>query len=264
VPVKTPVPQIQRVFCFFFSKKKSLPHRIELTDRTVIGHTGWYKTQRITIVIPTCDEAAHLPSLLAALTAAPDLVAAIIVSDGGSTDRTQHLARAAGAVLIEGAPGRGGQLQRGIAAARTDWMLLLHADSALPPDWAATIRHHLTDPTRAWYGRLRFASADPRAQLLEAMVRLRCTLFSLPYGDQGMLIHRDLLSAIGGMPALPLMEDVALARRLGRRRLAPMNLVVTTDASAYVRDGWVRRSTTNLLRLLRYLAAPGPVGDYRR
>jgi hypothetical protein len=42
VPVKTPVPQIQKVFCFFFSKKKSLPHRIELTDRTVIGHTGWY------------------------------------------------------------------------------------------------------------------------------------------------------------------------------------------------------------------------------
>jgi hypothetical protein len=42
VPVKTPVPQIQKVFCFFFSKKKSLPHRIELTDRTVSGHTGWY------------------------------------------------------------------------------------------------------------------------------------------------------------------------------------------------------------------------------
>ncbi len=42
MPVKTPVPQIQKVFCFFFSKKKSLPHRIELTDQTVIGHTGWY------------------------------------------------------------------------------------------------------------------------------------------------------------------------------------------------------------------------------
>lgn len=221
---------------------------------------------RISVVIPTLNEAAHLPALLATIAAAPDLVAAIIVSDGGSTDQTPTLARAAGAILIEGPSGRGSQLQRGIAAAPTDWLLLLHADCHLPPDWPTTIRRNLTDPSRAYFGTLRFASADPRARLLEALVRLRCFLFRLPYGDQGLLIHRDLLEAAGGMPCLTLMEDVALARNLGRRRLAPMNLIVTTDASAYIRDGWVRRAAANLIRLLRYLIAPDApaIRGYRR
>jgi len=35
----------QRSFLLLFSKKKSLPHRIELTDRTVIGHTGSYNAR---------------------------------------------------------------------------------------------------------------------------------------------------------------------------------------------------------------------------
>ncbi|MGC9271513.1 glycosyltransferase [Acidiphilium sp.] len=221
---------------------------------------------RLSVVIPTLNEAAHLPALLASLTRAPDLVAAVIISDGGSTDATIPIARAAGALLVEGAAGRGGQFRRGIARAPTPWLFLLHADSSLKPDWPAAIRPHLNTPRRAGYGRLRFASADPRARLLEAGVWLRCALFRLPYGDQGLLIHRDLLDAIGGMPDLPLMEDVALARGLGRQRLAQMNLVVTTDASAYVRDGWFRRAAGNLWRLARHCASSAAIraADYRR
>lgn len=222
---------------------------------------------RLSVVIPTLNEAAHLPALLASLTRAPDLVAAVIISDGGSADATIPIARAAGALLVEGAAGRGGQFRRGIARAPTPWLFLLHADSSLKPDWPAAIRPQLNNPRRAGYGRLRFASADPRARLLEAGVWLRCALFRLPYGDQGLLIHRDLLDAIGGIPDLPLMEDVALARRLGRERLAPMDLLVTTDASAYCRDGWLRRASRNLLRLARYYAGDPTVrqaADYHR
>jgi glycosyltransferase involved in cell wall biosynthesis len=227
-------------------------------------------TPRLSVVIPTLNEATHLPALLASLTGTPDLLAAIIVSDGGSTDATIPIARAAGAVLVEGAAGRGGQLRRGIAQAPTPWLLLLHADSSLSPDWPATIHPLLTNPMRAHYGTLRFASADPRARILEAGVRLRCAVLRLPYGDQGLLIHRDLLDTIGGMPDPPLMEDVTLARTLirtrGRPCLAPMRLVVTTDASAYVRDGWFRRATRNLARLARHYAAPASVDipAYRR
>lgn len=225
--------------------------------------------ERITAVIPTLNEAAHLPSLLADLATAPELIAAIVISDGGSADRTVSIAAAAGAIVRVGDAGRGGQLHRGIAAAPTRWVLLLHADTSLPPGWAATIRQRVAAPDRmrAHYGRLRFASADPRARILEAGVRLRCALFRLPYGDQGLLIHRDLLDAIGGMPDLPLMEDVALARRLGRRRLAPMDLVVTTDAGAYDRDGWLRRAARNVWRLARYYAhdsAARQAADYHR
>ena len=135
-------------------------------------------------------------------------------------------------------------------------LLLLHADSIFLSGWDDALRSTLANANAncAYYGKLRFSSADPRARLLEAGVTLRCAMFRLPYGDQGLLIHRDLFHAIGGMPDAPLMEDVILARRLGRQGLAPMNLTIITDASSYARDGWFRRAATNLWRLARFLA----------
>lgn len=223
----------------------------------------------LSVVIPTLNEAAHLPALLRELMAARGLMISVIISDGGSTDDTLILAAKAGARIVAGAAGRGGQLRRGIAAAEAPWIFLLHADSVLPPGWDDTLRHCLNTPgeTRAYYGKLHFASADPRARLLEFGVVLRCALLRLPYGDQGLLIHRDLLAAVGGMPDAPLMEDVILARRLGRKCLAPMNLTIRTDASAYIRDGWFLRAGANLWRLLCFIAgrsAARLAEDYRR
>ena len=220
----------------------------------------------ITVIIPTLNAQAHLSAPLASLTTRPDLIAAILISDGGSTDATLAIARQAGATLLEGPPGRGGQFRRAIACAPTGWLWLLHADSTLPPDWPAAIRPALSHPDRAHYAQLRFDSPDRTARLLEWAVRLRCALWRLPYGDQGLLIHTDLLTAIGGMPDLALMEDVALARALGRSRLALLDLIITTDASAYHRDGWLRRSTRNLLRLAQFTLAPASIdpSDYRR
>ncbi len=74
-------------------------------------------------------------------------------------------------------------------------------------------------------------------------------------------------TAVGGMPDAPLMEDVILAHRLGRKYLAPMNLTVRTDASAYIRDGWFLRAGKNLWRLLCFISgrsAARLAEDYRR
>jgi len=82
-------------------------------------------------------------------------------------------------------------------------------------------------------------------------------VLGLPYGDQGLLIHRDLLRSVGGVRALPLMEDVDLVRRLGRRRLAAVDVAAVTSAAKWVRDGWYRRSARNLVCLgLYYLGVP--------
>ncbi|MBT3532385.1 MAG: glycosyltransferase, partial [Rhodospirillaceae bacterium] len=91
----------------------------------------------ISIVIPTLNAAATLPATLAALAPGRDsgLIEEILISDGGSTDGTIEVAQAAGAQVIAGPPGRGGQLQRGAVAAAGEWLLFLHGDTVLDSEW---------------------------------------------------------------------------------------------------------------------------------
>ncbi len=197
----------------------------------------------MTAVVPTLNAAAVLPAALAALGEG----VRVVVADGGSTDGTAAAARAAGAMVVTGPRGRGAQVAAGIAAARSPWLLLLHADTRLAPGWAAVAAAHMRGaPGRAGFFRFALDSADPRARRLERAVAWRCRVLALPYGDQGLLIARDVLEAVGGVRPLPLMEDVDLVRRLGRGRLAALPAEAVTSAARWERDGWRRRSARNL------------------
>ena len=213
----------------------------------------------LTVVIPTLNAAATLRAVLDA-TAWP----ATIVVDGGSADDTLRIAGECRARILVAPRGRGSQLAAGAAAADTDWVLLLHADTRPAPGWLAAVANHLDrHPGRAGYFRFTLDSPDPRARRLERWVAWRCRTFALPYGDQGLLVSRGLLSEIGGIRPLPLMEDVDLVRRLGRARLAPLNHSATTSAAKWERGGWLRRSAKNLLCLALYRGGV-PVGLIQR
>ncbi len=209
----------------------------------------------MTVVVPTLNAARVLGRALAALGGQ----APVVVADGGSTDGTPELARAAGALVVTAPRGRGVQIAVGIAAAPSPWLLLLHADTRLGPGWAAAAAAHMrAAPGRAGYFRFALDSADPRARRLERAVAWRCRVLALPYGDQGLLIARDVLEAVGGVRPLPLMEDVDLARRLGRRRLMPLPADAVTSAARWERDGWRRRSARNLVCLALWRAGVPP------
>jgi rSAM/selenodomain-associated transferase 2 len=209
---------------------------------------------KLSVVIPTWNAASTLRATLAAL----GPVAEIIIADGGSADATVLQGEHAGARVINAPKGRGQQLAAGIEAATQQWLLLLHADTRLSPDWPAKAAIHMRDnPGTAAYFRFILDSVDPRARRLERLVCWRCRLFALPYGDQGLLIHRDTLRRAGGMRALPLMEDVDLIRRLGHRRLVGLTAHAVTSAAKWERDGWYRRSCRNVLCLsLWFLGVP--------
>ncbi len=205
----------------------------------------------MTAVIPTLNAASVLPAALAALGGQ----VRVVVADGGSTDGTPEVARATGAAVVAAPRGRGVQVAAGIAAARSPWLLLLHADTRLAPGWAAVAAAHMREaPGRAGYFRFALDSADPRARRLERAVAWRCRVLALPYGDQGLLIAREVLSAAGGVRPLPLMEDVHLVRRLGRGRLAALPADALTSAARWERDGWRRRSARNLMCLALWQA----------
>jgi hypothetical protein len=214
----------------------------------------------VSVIIPTLNAAPGLPATLACLAEGLDagLIRELILSDGGSTDDIAALAGHAGARLVTGPAGRGGQLARGARAAQGDWLLFVHADTHLGPGWAAAVLAHLRNhPGAAGYFRLTFRADGLAPRLVAGWANLRARRLHLPYGDQGLLIPRPLYDAAGGYPDIPLMEDVALARALGAR-MRPLDASAATSAARYQAQGWWRRGLRNHVTLLRYLMGTDP------
>jgi len=214
----------------------------------------------VSVIIPTLDAAGELPATLAALAGAAP-IREIVVADGGSQDDTVALAREAGARVVEAPRGRGTQLACGAAAAVSDWLLFLHADSRPAAGWESAVKSFIAVPGasgRAGYFAFALDDPHPAARRVERLVAWRCRRLALPYGDQGLLIARPLYETVGGFAAIPLMEDVDLVRRLGRRRLAPLPAAVSSSARRYRADGYIRRPLRNLLCLSLYFAGLPP------
>ena len=208
----------------------------------------------ISVVIPTLNAASELPETANALLCGigDGLIRELVVSDGGSEDETLTIARDLGAVIVTGEAGRGGQIARGVAAAKGSWVLILHADTHLSDNWPDVARRHIGEHGgKAGWFRLRFRATGLAPRIVEAGASLRSRLLALPYGDQGLLVQKTLLDAVGGVPELALMEDVALARRL-KQHLRMLEADALTSADRYVRDGWIARPLRNLVTLTRY------------
>ncbi len=222
----------------------------------------------ITVVIPTLNAESGLAAALTALIPATveGLIREVIIVDGGSTDRTLEIADQAGASIVRSGSGRGRQLAVGAEHARMPWVMFLHADTVLETGWereaAAFIERVEVGQRPEAAAAFQFALDDLgfKPRVIETGVTVRCFLFRLPYGDQGLLIPRRLYKSLGGYKELPLMEDVDLVRRLGRSRTIILRAKAVTSAYRYRRDGYVRRVVRNLSCLgLYYLRVPAGV-----
>ncbi|NUQ18011.1 MAG: glycosyltransferase [Sphingomonas sp.] len=209
----------------------------------------------LSVVIPSLNARGTLTACLAAVDQADE----VVLVDAGSSDDSVAIAERSGARLVHGSRGRGTQLHAGALAAEGDWLLFLHADTLLAPGWREAVDLHMASrPGSAAYFRFRLDSDDRRARILEWAVVARAFLMKLPYGDQALLISRNLYEEVGGFRPLPLMEDVDLVRRIGRRRLRSLPVDAVTSAERWHRDGWLRRSARNLLYLLLYRVGVAP------
>ena len=90
---------------------------------------------KISIIIPTINEANNLPLLLSDLSFIQKK-GEIIIVDGGSKDKTIDVANIYGAKVFKSKErNRGLQLDIGAKNSKGEWLIFLHADTRLTHDW---------------------------------------------------------------------------------------------------------------------------------
>ena len=209
---------------------------------------------KLTVIVPTLNEAAHLGASLASL----PREAEVVVADGGSTDETVAIATRFGARVVTGSNSRARQMNRGVDAAGGDTLLFLHADCTLGPNAFNQIQTALDDDDGddvvGGSFRLSVRDASWGLKWIAATSNARARYLRTPYGDQALFVRRSAFEKLGGFPEIPFMEDVALVRKLKRLgKLVCVNETVTTGARHWQQLGSVRTTLLNWSMVTLYL-----------
>ena len=192
---------------------------------------------KISIIIPTINEANNLPLLLSDLSIIEE-EGEILIVDCGSEDKTIDIANIHGAKVYKSKErNRGLQLDMGAKNSKGDWLIFLHADTRLTHDWFAKIKSVLKeDKNYIYYFKFKINDKNIIYRFLEILVNFRSQYFKQPYGDQGLIIHKSVYLKNNGFRKIPLMEDVDFLRRLNNKKdLKQLNLPIFTSARKWKR-----------------------------
>lgn len=176
---------------------------------------------RLSIIMPVLDEGDAIAGALDALAELRGLGVEVIVVDGGSQDATVQRARLRADHVLSASRGRAAQMNAGAAKAAGDVLLFLHADTRLPREAERLVLDGLARSGQGSghdWGRfdVTIAGRHPMLRLVAFMMNLRSRITGIATGDQAVFVKRDAFHAAGGFPDIPLMEDVALSKRLKR------------------------------------------------
>ena len=192
---------------------------------------------KISIIIPTINEANNLPLLLSDLSSILK-EGEIIIVDCGSNDKTVEIANIYGAkVFISKKRNRGLQLDIGARNSKGEWLIFLHADTRLRHDWFKKINSFLKgNKNSIYYFEFKINHKKIIYRFLEILVNFRSKFFKLPYGDQGLIIHRTTYFKNNGFRKISLMEDVYFLRRLNNKKdLKQLNLPIFISSRKWER-----------------------------
>ena len=170
----------------------------------------------VSIIIPTLNEELCLATtinLLQERCAGSE----IIVSDGGSSDKTIEIAETFdGVTVLRSKPGRGQQLGFGANRSTGDCLWFIHADTIPSPLAFSQIQAALEDTSLvAGNFTISFDGSTKSAKVL-TWIYPRLNLLGLIYGDSGIFVRRSSYLEVGGFKDYPIFEDLDLVRRLKR------------------------------------------------
>lgn len=162
----------------------------------------------------------------------------VIFCDGGSTDRTIERIESKYQVVTN-KKGRGYQMNAAAAKAKGDLLVFIHCDVELESDLLTKIPDNVKEGRAVGYMKLRFDSAHFLMKICAFMSGLRASIRKIVYGDQGFVIRKELLERVGGIPQIPLMEDLEFSIRLRKNRI-PFEMIkstITTSARRFEENG---------------------------
>lgn len=215
---------------------------------------------KISIIMPVRNEAIALAQYLPRLLDQA-CCSEVIVVDGASQDRSVILAQALGArVLSLDQAHRAHQMNAGAAEARGDFLVFLHGDTQLPPDFETQVQQTLAQPgVVAGAFALQIEGEGAGLRWVEWGVAWRSRYRQLPYGDQAIFLSRAQFAVLGGFAPLPIMEDFELVQRLKRRgRLAIAPAAVVTSGRRWQKLGVLRTTLINQGMLMGYRLGIAP------
>ena len=192
---------------------------------------------KISIIIPTINEANNLPLLLSDLLTIQKEGETIIV-DCGSEDKTIDIANIYGEKIVKSKERRRGlQLDMGAKNSKGEWLIFLHADTRLTHDWFTKIKSIAKGDRNLIY-HFKFKIDDKKIiyRVLEILVNFRSRYLKQPYGDQGLIIHKSIYLRNNGFKKIPIMEDVDFLMRLDNKKdLKQLNLPLFTSSRKWER-----------------------------
>jgi rSAM/selenodomain-associated transferase 2 len=211
------------------------------------------------IIIPVFNEEAIITTTLSKLQHTSNIE--IIVVDGGSIDNTVKLVSVLGINIIKSpVSGRAYQMNFGAKIAKGEILFFIHADSKLPENYVNLIHNSLANPNIvAGAFELAIDSKKRQFRIIEKLVNWRSHILSLPYGDQGIFIKKEIFEELGGFSNLPIMEDFELMRRLQKRgKITIIPAKITTSARRWEKIGIWRTTLINQLIIIGYYLKISP------
>jgi len=216
--------------------------------------------QQLSVIIPALNEAGCIRELCAALQPLRSRGHEVILVDGGSDDQTLALGEPLVDRTLCSARGRALQMQAGAAAANGTILWFLHADTGVPDNPDQLILAALENGRTDW-GRFDVSLSDRHIVLrtVAYLMNLRSCISGIATGDQGIFVRRSLYEQAGGIPSLPLMEDIALSRALKKHgRPACIRQKLLTSARRWQKHGIARTILTMWGLRLAYFIGISP------
>ena len=192
---------------------------------------------KISIIIPTINEANNLPLLLSDLSIIQK-EGEILIIDSGSEDKTIDVASIYGAKVFKSKErNRGLQLDIGAKKSNGEWLIFLHADTRLTHDWVGEIKSILKgNKNYIYFFKFKINHKKIIYRVLEILVNFRSQYFKQPYGDQGLIMHRSTYLKNNGFREMPLMEDLDFLRRLKNKKdLKQLNFPILISSRKWER-----------------------------